>query len=263
MKNVKISVIIKSNFDISAINSLLRQNVDQWECFIINNNIKNINSYIADDSRFHIIDDNTNPNIVYDTIKKANGEYILLISADDILMSNAIYYILHIINFTNADIIKFNSSPLSESVPDTSNKVYRFKYIFNKGNLLEYIFSNISEFCFKKEIITNPIQSEHAFLINAVTNAKDVAMTKDTCIMRQQQYNLSVSDVIENYEYNHVKLQKDFWKQYFQYVTPQIIKQTIVDNDKKSFINFCRKIPLELIPLRYRIMCYMLMKSGE
>lgn len=263
MNDIKISIIIKSNCDISAITSLLQQTNNAWECFVVNNTIKNIDQFIINDNRFKIVNDTTTNDIIKNIIAKASGNYILLINSDDILTPDAIDNLLHMIYFTNADIIKFNSRILSDDVPNISDKKCRFKYIFNKHNIMDYAFSDLSEICIKKDIIHEFSKSEHAFVTNILSNAKDMALTKKTCIIKQRAYNLYINDVIENYKENHDKLSYDFWVKYFKQISQQIIINTIRNNDKLSFIRFCNEIPLKLIPWRYRIMCYILKKTNK
>ena len=98
---------------------------------------------------------------------------------------------------------------------------------------------------------------------NILSNAKDMALTKKTCIIKQHAYDLYINDVIENYKENHDKLSYDFWVKYFKQISQQIIMNTIRNNDKLSFIRFCNEIPLKLIPWRYRIMCYILKKTNK
>lgn len=257
MNDKKVSIIIKSNYDISAVASLLQQNNNSWECFVVNNTVKNIEQYIINDNRFFIFKD------IQSAIQSAHGEYILFIDSDDILVSDAIDNILHMIEFTNADIIKFNSDNTSDTLPEASDRKCRFKYVFNKDSVTEYAFNNLSEFCFKKNIIHTPINNEHSFLIDILSNAKDLTFTSKTCVVKQNTHNISVDDIIDNYNNNNQKLSNSFWKKYFQNITPQIIKHTIKNNDKKAFLNFCKSIPLQFIPLRYRIMCYILKKTNK
>lgn len=257
MNERKISIIIKSNYDISAVASLLQQSNSSWECFVINNTVKNIEQYIINDNRFFIFND------LGTAIQSAHGEYILLVDSNDILVADAIDNILHMIEFTNADIIKFNSGVISDTVPESSDKKCHFKYVFNKDSLMEYVFNNLSEFCFKKNIIKTLTNNEHSFLVNILSNAKDLTFTNRTYIIKQTIHNVSVDDIIDNYNNNRTKLSDIFWKKYFQNITPQIIKNSIQTDDKKSFIKFCKTIPLQFIPLRYRIMCYILKKTNK
>ncbi len=261
MNEKKISIIVKSNCDISAITSLMQQTNNYWECFIANNTIKNIEQYIINDKRFKILNNET----IKEAISRSSGDYILFIDAQDILTNNAVDNILRIINFTNADIIKFESKLLPEEIPNNPDTKCMFKYIFKKENIMDYVWDNLSEFCFKKDIVSmiDPKQSEHAFLIQTLANAKDMAVTKKTFIIKKQNASISTTDIICNYEQNNKKLSKSFWKEYFKEITPKIVSQTVKNNDKSSFISFCHNIPLYLIPLRYRIICYILKKTNK
>ena len=265
MNNKKISIIIKTNCNISAISSLLQQNNYDWECFIINNSIKNIEQYIINDARFKIINDKNNMDAINKAIQNSTGDYILFMDPDDILLNDAIDNILHMIDFTNADIIKYKSQLLSENIPDTNERRCIFEYVFKKNIIMDYIFNNLSEFCFKKDIVVDTYknENEHAFLTDALLKSKDMALTKQTYLIKQTNSNLLIKDIIDNYEKNHQKTSNQFWKQYFKKLTPQIVSFSVKNNDKKSFITFCKKIPLRFIPLRYRIICYIFKKTNK
>lgn len=252
----RISIIINTNHDISAILSLLQQNTNSWECIILNNLVKDIDKYINKDSRFKII----NKSDIKDAVKSAKGEYILFANSDDIFVSEAISNILHIINFTDADIIKFNCGKTCKNDLTDNGKMCPFKYIFNKNDIMNYAFNSLSEFCFKKELIS---VSDKILLTTFLISAKDMASTDKTCILRHNDYIISTRDAIDNYKNNRTKAPLYFWKKYFNIITPKIIKQNVRINDKKSFIEFCNNIPMRLIPWRYRIICYILKKTNK
>ncbi len=265
MNNKKVSIIIKSNRDVSAISSLLQQNNNNWECFLVNNSVKNIEQYVINDNRFKILNYENNLNAINEAIKRSKGQYIVFIDSNDILLNDAINNILCMIDFTDADIIKYNSQLLSESLPEVSDRKCIFKYIFNKETILDCAFDNISEFCLKKEIISeiDAVQSVSSFLTTALSTAKDMALTKQTYLIKQNYPNISIDDVIDNYKNNYNKISKNFWIKYFKCITPIVISETVKTNDKKSFLKFCTSIPLQFIPLRYRIMCYILKKTNK
>lgn len=258
----KITFIIPQNYDISAITSLLQCNNDSWECFIINNSVKNFDQYIIGNKQFKILNDTQNPNILYDAINRANGEYILILDAKDIVVSDTIDAIEYVSDFTNSDIIKFESKQENISTDKTTQEKYKFKYICNKKNLTDYTFNPLSEFCFKKDFIKNiNIVNHISLLTRALATGKDMTIIKKTGIICQQ--TLNINDIIDNYKTNHNLLSKDFWKNYFAIITPNIIRYVIKNNDKNNFIIFCKQIPLNLIPLRYRLMCYILKKTNK
>ena len=126
-----------------------------------------------------------------------------------------------------------------------------------------HVFDSLSEFCLKKDIINKKIQSEHTFLTDALIKSKDMAATTEICIKQQYTNRINAADIIDNFNKNYNKLPDKFWKTYFRKVTPYIIAQTVKTNDKKTFITFCKQIPLQLIPLRYRIICYILKKTNK
>jgi glycosyltransferase involved in cell wall biosynthesis len=265
MNDKKISIIIKSNCALTAISSLLRQNNNNWECLLVNNSVENIEQYIINDARFKIFNIDNDLNTIYEAIKRSTGQYIMFIDSNDILLNDAINHILHMIEFTDADIIKYKSLLLSESLPEFSDRKCIFKYIFNKETILDYAFNNISEFCFKKNIVsgTDSIKSLSSVLTDALSKSKDMTLTKQTLLIKQTCSNITVDDTIDNYKNNHDKIAEKFWLKYFKDITPAIISGTVKANDKQSFIKFCNNIPLHLIPLRYRIICYILKKTNK
>lgn len=141
MNHKKISIIIRSNCDISAITSLMQQNNNSWECYVVNNIIQNIEQFILNDNRFKIL------NNEQEAIKLSCGDYILFIDSSDILVNDAIDNILHTIQFTNADVIKFDSKLLKGDLPESADTKCKIKYIFNKNTVLNYAFNDLSEFC--------------------------------------------------------------------------------------------------------------------
>ena len=195
----------------------------------------------------------------------STGDYVLFIDSHDILLDDAIDSILHAIQFTNADIIKLDSKLLKENMPESTDIKGKIKYIFNKNIILDYVFNDLSEFCVKKAIVSkiDTNQPDNALLLDILSKAKDMALSQKTCIIKQQCLDIPVKDIVYNYEKKHQKLPEAFWKQYFKNVTPKIISQTVKNNDKASFITFCHNIPLYLIPLRYRIMCYILKQTNK
>ena len=266
MDTKRLSIIIKTNCDISAISSLMQQTNNSWECFIINNSVKNIEQYIIGNKQFIIVKDDNNSNVIYDTIQKAKGDYVLLINSNDILVPDAVDNILHMADFTDADIVRFHSGISYEPPTEISDKKCKFKYIFKKDTMLDYVFNNLSEFCFKKNIAQNYIKSEHVFLMNILMNAKDMATTRKTCIIQQQDCTINNNeyiDIVNNYTNNASKLSKKVWKKYFGIITSDLIKTTIKSNDKNTFIEFCKHVPLSLIPARYRIICYLFKKINK
>ena len=258
----KITFIIPQNYDISAITSLLQCNNDSWECFIINNSVKNFDQYIIGNKQFKILNDSSNQNILYDAINRASGEYILILDAKDIVVSDIIDAIDYVSDFTNSDIIKFESKQEYISTNKTIKQKYKFKYICNKKVLTNYVFNLLSEFCFKKDFIKNiNIVNHHSLLTRALATGKDMTIVQKNCVICQQ--TLNINDIIDNYKTNHDILSKDFWKNYFKTLTPNVVKYAIKNNDKTNFINFCKQIPLNLIPLRYRLICYILKKTNK
>ena len=133
----------------------------------------------------------------------------------------------------------------------------------NHNNHNNQIQSKISEMKSKIKEMESNIDLVENMINTILSNAKDLTFTNRTYIIKQTIHNVSVDDIIDNYNNNNTKLSDIFWKKYFQNITPQIIKNSIQTDDKKSFIKFCKTIPLQFIPLRYRIMCYILKKTNK
>ena len=260
MVHNKITVIIKNCHDISAIAALLKQNSNSWECFIVDNTIKDIEKHINIDNRFSFVN---GKDAIDRAIANANGEYILFINSNDILVANAIDNILNMIYMTNADVVNFKSVLLSDAGIEESDTKCRFKYICNHDEMMQYVFNNICEFCFKKNLVHEMPNFEHTFLTGALVDAKDMVATKSNLLISQGSQYISVKDICNNYKSNHEKLPEKFWRKYFKTKISKIIASTVNANDKNLFLEFCRTVPLRLIPLRYRIFCYILKKTNK
>ncbi len=259
MNKPKITIIINQNNDLPAISSVLKNAGDASECFVINNSVRNIEQYL-ENKKIKILNDIS----IDEAINLASGEYILLLNANDILTSDTIDNISYMIDFTDADIIKYNSLKPSNQNEIPTDKKCIFQYVFNKQNIIDYVFNSISEFCFKKDVIKNlDFSNQHSFITRALSVAKDMAVTKHNCIICQNNNILTPTDIIKNYNYNHDRLPEVFWKKYFKITTAQVIRQTIKNDDRKTFFGFCNQIPLKLIPLQYRFICYIFKKTNK
>ena len=257
-ENKIISIVIKNANDILAIESLKQQNFKGWECFLINNSVENINEHIATDSRFHLLKTNN----INDAIQLANGNYIIIINADDVFIPSALDYIYHMIYLTDADIINFKSKQL-----DTSNGIKNskpdFNYICQKHYILEHVFDDLSCFCIKNDVIckTQDFSSDHLIVFDALKNAKDMTITVQTYLLKKTQHQIVQESfeyikIIDNFLNNKNEFSPDFWKKYFATIMPDLVIKT--KQTKKTFIALCKKIPLKLIPLKYRLTLFIM-----
>lgn len=98
MKNIKVTVYISSHnygkYLQEAIESVLRQTVDGWELLLFNNgstdNTGDVMNRYKGDSRIRVFSTHklTLPGVANLALKKARGEYIMRLDADDILDEN-------------------------------------------------------------------------------------------------------------------------------------------------------------------------------
>ena len=117
--NPKISVVVpvyKTNIIYlkDMIESLKKQNYNNWELCIFNGGSREpgitelINKYSREDSRIIYSESDKNYGISGNTnkaLEMATGEYVGLLDHDDILVNNALYECIKVINFMDVDII--------------------------------------------------------------------------------------------------------------------------------------------------------------
>jgi hypothetical protein len=237
MNNKKISVIINKKNSFESVGSILGQTFTNYEYFITENSV----------------DDITN------AIQKTSGDYILFMDSDSILKSTALEHISKMIYLTGADIIK-----IGQSITLTDTDFFDFKYIFQRENIMQYAFCDLSAFCIKKEIVKslNFELPKHVLILDMLMHAKDITATEEIYMITRPSYFISdiseykqITDyVIQNYEKNTVKV----WKNYFNILIPHIIKDTTKQNRKDVFSYCCKNIPLKLIPLKYRFIFFIM-----
>lgn len=259
--SVDFTIIIKDTKSIVAIDAIKKQECKNWECFILNNTIDNISEYIANDDRFHVIKKTTD-NIDIDinwAIQHAYGKYIAIINSDDILISNALKNFLKITLLTNANIIRFEY----DYVPEIPNIISTdadpiFRWLVIKNRFMRYTFDCLSCFLFKKDFLQQYYLNtpEHSSLFNMLKNTDAIVNSEQTYLLRmthvQNNYGNNYPSLLDNYIANASLVDNNFWKYYFANIIPNMIQHCVYSHDKKTFICFCKNIPLKFVPKKYR-----------
>lgn len=147
----------------SCIESILKQNIEDYEVVLVNNNstdnsVNVIKQIISDkQNHFKLIDcfeqgagpaRNTG-------IKASSGKYILTVDSDDIIDENLLFNLKKIINNNdNIDIIKFNANQITSDGQILNSKVFctQYKGILNGLKAVNYC---CEEFI-KNDIISGP-----------------------------------------------------------------------------------------------------------
>ncbi len=254
-KEKNISILIVNSDNILTVDSLKQQTFENFECFLINNSIKQIDEYIKDDPKFHI----SNETDIKQVIEQTNGKYIIITNSDNIFIPCAMEYIDRMANLTNADILNFKIKPLNnQNIP--AHKKPNFNYICSKNKIMEHIFDDLSCFCIKKEILFNikDFSMNHFVVLDALKTAKDMATTMQTYMLQRQVEHTDYKKVVANFVNNEKDFSFTFWKKYFKHFVPKIVNDTIRNNDKNTFVYCCKNIPLRLIPLKYKFIFFMM-----
>lgn len=242
MNDTKFSIIITKADYSQKTDYAFDQVFKNFEYFFIDNNAKTIN----------------------DTISKATGDYIIFINSEDTFIPNALANIARMIYLTNSDLIKFGKT---NNLNQTTSNVHArdFQYLFLKNDIMEYAFSDLSEFCIKKDIVKNLDFNlpRHILTLNVLMSAKDITQTDDIYIYSRRPAPL----ISETDEYIHIAdwylknsniSNEQFWKKYFMTIIPLMVKDTTIQNNKDVFNNVIKKIPLRLIPLKYKFIFFIM-----
>ena len=138
-KNVDISIIVANynyaSFLPDALNSVLAQTIDNWECIIIDdgstdNSVEIIKKYVKKDSRFQLIQiPHSGVSVARNTgLDAARGEYIAFLDSDDWLELNTYEKLAkEIENNPDIDLIQFGHKTIS-------NKTREIKGYYNSLN---------------------------------------------------------------------------------------------------------------------------------
>lgn len=250
MKRKKFSIIIKNVDNISAISSLDQNKFNKcdFEYLIVNNNIKNIDKYIANNNKFHVLS-NTN---IANAISKISGDYVMIINSCDIFVSTVFDNILKAIEMCDADIIHFNSCQYNQN----TNSNDPLDYIFNKTDIMNFAFNYLSEFCFKRDILTTTFSSDRVILINALLNTQNMVNYSQNYLITKKHDYIDPNeyiDIIDNYFVMKKYASEKFWKKYFYNLIPKMIQTMVKSNDKEKFFIAVKKTPWKFIPWRYKI----------
>lgn len=254
-----ITVIIKNSHDVSAITSLLNQEFKNWQCIIINNKNPKALELTDQDARFTFVDGDIN-----DAIELVTGYFVMIINSNEILHKNAFFHITRMCALTNADVSKYTTDKISK-MPALYDQKERskFKYIFKKSEIIPHAFDSLSEFCFKTDFIKNQKfeKSESVFVSNLLINANTMAITPQICLYTPSVHALLAKDyrdLVDNFKVIHNDYSDAIWHKYFRAMIPGFIARTTKNDDRETFVYCCKNTPLKYVPLKYRIIFFIL-----
>lgn len=261
------TIIIKKTTSVTAIDALFKQSFSDWECIIANNNIENIEQYIANDSRFKILPHQSDD--IYENVNRAievcNGKYFIIINSDDVFTPKSLTDISRMATLTDAEIIKYETMTVqSVSGVEMDEQQYTFNYIIRKKIILESAFGNLSGFCFKNHIMqSEKIHSpEHIFILNKLIEAHAITRTNQIYVLSLKNIDNTTSDdyvnIVKNYISHADNIDDAFWKKYFYSIMPKLIITMVTNHERDKFIYVCHNVPLRFIPHRYRFMIFLL-----
>lgn len=260
MNDVHINILINNCGDIDTINSLRNQTFQNITVFLINNSIKNIDKFIRDDSRFVLVDETKKLN---DVIKQINDGYVIICNSGDIFVKNAIQYITQTAYLTDADVINFSVKPIQEYLTVQTHRM--FHYIFHKHEIMNHVFDYTSCFCIKHDILKKLNLKSWSFLsvVNILKSAKDITVSDGVYVLQQKDYQIAKTtneykDIVNYYTDNKNFLPYEFWKKYFAYLIPKITRDTMINNDKNTFIYCAKNINRKFVPLKYKTLFFIM-----
>lgn len=262
MQETFLTIIIKDNISISAIDAIQRQPFANWECIIANNSVENLEKYIADDSRFLVLSTADKIENVNTAIQKAKGKYIIIINSDDIFVQNAFSDIFYMADLTDAPVIKYGTDKNVSEVFDDDHKCI-FQYVIKRDMIIESVFDNLSGFCFQKDIIQKYKYGvpEQIFTMNIVCDASTMTKTNQICLLQSEildDYNSSdYVNIIDNFQKLKNKFPDIFWKKYFGVIIPNLTRKMMTNQSRADFVYCCGKIPLKFVPSRYKFMYFL------
>lgn len=253
--NKNICVLIINSNDITTVDSLRGQTFEDFECFLMNNSVEQINHYIENDQRFHITDKTD----IEQILKQTNCKYVIITDSSNVFIPTALEYINRMIDLTDADIINFNVKPLNDTNIPKHQKP-SFNYICSKKRILEHFADELSCFCIKKDILLDicDFSLNHFVVLGALKKAKDMTTTIQTYVLEKQTNDTDYKKIVNNFVMNEKDFSFNFWKNYFGYFIPIIVNYTIKNNDRDTFIYCCKNIPLKLIPLKYKFIFFIM-----
>lgn len=263
MKNnqVYFTIIIKDSKSTTLIDSLISQSFTNWECFIIGNNSDIIQEHTKNDNRFNIVTnpiDSTETNIK-NIINQANGQYIFVLNSSDYFIPRALSILTQLTEPTEAEIICYETA-LTEGVQELPDKEYRciYRYLVRRKSILDYVFSDLSCFCFRKDFLQNAnfVFPEDLFVLQSLISTPAICRTKLVAVIHTEPVpnfaSAEYKKIIDEYIKNKNNIDKSFWKNYFQILIPQLLKDTVDQHNLNTLIYCCKNIPLKMVPLKYK-----------
>ena len=265
MKDVFFTIIIKDTDNLAALDAVKRQSWNNYECFITHNHIKDLEKYIADDKRFHIVNFDLNT-----VLEQACGRYFIIINSDDILTPDALQNISKIAQLTDAPIIKYNTAHTKGGAAlSLDEQKFVFNYLIRHDLIMQSVFHSLSGFCFARDIIQSHKinSSEHVFIMNMLKDVKSIAKTENIYLLQLAQAKKHTSveyiEIIDTYKKIEKEFSNYFWHTYFQKIIPDLIMTTVSEHRRDAFVQCCKKIPLKFIPLKYKIMFFIMRIVSE
>ena len=263
MSDKLFSFIIKDTKSNNILESMTKQNITNWECFIIGepNNAK---QFIESDSRFHIINSSGNKSDdINNAIKQVSGQYVIILNSSDYFIPNAFDYIYEMIEPTDADIIVY-STLFVEKRPelDENKHKYSFSYTVRRQAIMKNMFDSLSEFCFKREFLQSVIycQPEELFIFNILANTSAIVKSGLICVLEETR-NLDIASseyrlLIDNFNKHKKSFDNKFWKMYFRNIIPRLLDAGVYQHDRFSLKYCAKNIPGKYIPWKYKFMLW-------
>ncbi len=263
MKDIFFTIIIKDSDNLAALDAVNRQNWNNYECFIVNNSIKDLEKYIVSNNRFHIIENKSDDKYknINTAIEQGNGEYFIILNSSDILTQNSLADISRIANLTDAQIIEYNTMYVQNvSGVSLDEQQCIFNYLIRRKIIMESVFDSMSAFCFSHSIIKKQILNlpEHVFIMNLLKDTPSIAKTNNTYLLQLAEHNKIKSEeyikIVDNYKKIENEFDNNFWRNYFKKIIPGLMMATVSEKRRDAFVYCCKNIPLKFIPLKYRFM---------
>ncbi|MBR5904733.1 MAG: glycosyltransferase family 2 protein [Alphaproteobacteria bacterium] len=258
------TIIIKDNKSGILIDSLKSQSLTNWECFIFGNETDVLKEHIQKDKRFNFIN---NPRIssqenIKNIINQSNGDYIFILNSSDYFIPYALSIFTQMTESTESEVISYETT-FSERVLELPDKEYTciYRYLVRRKSILEYVFEDLSGFCFRKDFLANAdfVEPENLFILKTLISTPAICRTKLVGVIHTESIpnfaSVEYKKIIDTYIENKTNIDKHFWKNYFQILIPEMLNDTISQHNSNTLIYCCKKIPFNIIPWKYKFIC--------
>ena len=253
IKRPKISVIIPcynaENFVENALNSILEQDLKEFEAICINDGSKDetlriLNKFRRKDSRFKIINFTRNKGVSYARnigIAKASTDYIVFLDSDDALTQEALSEFFGTFKKTNADIIISQCSINNKNAYTLKTEYLDGKCLFSPTELTDYLLTFTYGGCGgkavnKKFLVKNRIRFEE------LKRSEDVLYFNKVMVLSEK---IAIIDKIlyqiinknKNSRENRIDINPfTFWEA-IQETKKFLVKNKLYDKYNRTFIN--------------------------